>query len=221
MGWTSGPGAGSPTTPANNTCYSSTGVGFVQTRYRRVSRSRTPPWRLVEMNCFDPNRCGCLAYPGQDKLSHKWQLAPLERGQLPTCRAQPPRHLLCWGTSEHEKGSTATQQQPQINGHRTHVALLQRFGEGQSNIEVKADPCSSGRSCLRMTYRRSITVVPMGHRPGPVSRGWFQALDPDSYLLREDSESLGVLWCSHVGCSNYYRYLKKPLAPVGGTHREE
>jgi hypothetical protein len=179
-----------------------------------------PPGRLAEMSCFDPNRCGCLAYPGQDKLSHRWQLAPLERIWQPTCRAQPTRHLLCWGTySGHEKGGAATKQ-PQTNGHLTRVVLLQRFADGQSTIDVEANQCSSGKSCLRMIYRRSITVIPLGHEPGLVSRGWFQALDPDSYLLREDLESFGVLWCSHEGCRNYYRYIKKALAPVNCTHRE-
>lgn len=65
---------------------------------------KLPPGRLVEMNCFDPNRCGCLAYPGQDELLHGWQLTPPERIWEPTCRVQSTRHILCWGTSsKHEK----------------------------------------------------------------------------------------------------------------------
>lgn len=40
---------------------------------------------------------------------------------------------------------------------------------------------------------------------------WFEALDPDSYQLWEDPDTQGSLWCPDPDCSNYYRYLERPI----------
>jgi hypothetical protein len=34
------------------------------------------PGRLIEMNCFDPNRCSCLRYAGVEQLPKGWKLTP-------------------------------------------------------------------------------------------------------------------------------------------------
>ena len=158
---------------------------------------KLPPGRLVEMNCFDPHRCRCLQYPGEEMLPHGWRLTPQERIGDQTCRTHPHRRLRCFDVSAMDRGEEHAVQDltTEANGHQSDVALLRRFAEGQSRIKVKIDPCSSGNSCLRVTYTRTITVVASHRSPGPVSRAWFQALDPESFGL---SGGHGKLWYSLV-----------------------
>lgn len=35
-----------------------------------------PPGRIIEMSCFEPNRCSCLHYPGANILPGNWALTP-------------------------------------------------------------------------------------------------------------------------------------------------
>ncbi|KAK6076892.1 hypothetical protein SCUP234_06961 [Seiridium cupressi] len=51
------------------------------------------PGRLMEMSCFDPNKCACLRYSGSEHLSQQWQLTPLQEIGGLTCCSEPDLRL--------------------------------------------------------------------------------------------------------------------------------
>ncbi len=90
-------------------------------------------------------------------------------------------------------------------GQETESGSEYRYG-----MSVK--PCPSHSGCLRLYYQRTIIVRPKCTASyGKVKQGWFEALGPDSYGLRDDSETYGTLWCREETCLNYYRFLNRPI----------
>lgn len=152
-----------------------------------------PPGRLPEMLCFDPNRCSCLSYPGNEQLGRGWSLMPIQNIKFPTCRTDATQKL---GSGTHQAGLVTT-----------GVTM-----NGSSWLMVRIRPCPISSQCLQVEYKRYITIVRHGHPPGYTNVGWCQALDPDSYNLTEDKEGFGVFWCRQKGCLNYYRYIRRPFA---------
>ena len=167
------------------------------------------PGRLMEMNCFDPNRCCCLRYSGMEPSSRCWPLTPL--GDLPagTCRApdgQTLEALRPW--NENTEGGDFLRDAP-AQRHRAKIMTTVdgAFASGPgSSTTVDIVPCLLGSQCLEVEYSRRITVAPDPLPVGPVTKAWLRSVDPDSYRLTDDVESFGILWCLRPGCRNYYRY---------------
>lgn len=148
--------------------------------------------RIPEMGCFDPNRCCCLSYPGNERLGSAWSFMPIQDIKFPSCRVDP-REKLGWAS------------------HRTCLTTTGVKLNGSSYIEVDAQPCLANTDCLQVEYIRRIDIIPQGHAPGAANMGWWQAIDPGSYNLTSDTESFGVYWCRQEGCANYFRYMRKPF----------
>ncbi|KAK3346963.1 hypothetical protein B0T25DRAFT_553284 [Lasiosphaeria hispida] len=173
------------------------------------------PGTLPEMRCFDPNNCGCLD-PGDKYLPNtQWSLRPpwcplaSDAGNMDKCcRFDPSLRLI-----PPPGGSGGS--------HATMTVLGQAFGsESGWFVDVKA--CSAGQHCLSFRYHRTITCTgydfPTWRTLDP---SWFEALDPDSYRVWADHETKGMLWCLDPSCTNYYRYLERPISrrcrDVGGS----
>ncbi|KAI0134032.1 hypothetical protein BJ170DRAFT_716358 [Xylariales sp. AK1849] len=169
------------------------------------------PGRLMEMVCFDLNKCNCLHYAGLEKLSSQWQLAPPEDSELPTCRKHQDGRLAALFPEE-----TTTERTKGLEERAgCHFAYIQATGmskHGLDGVAVNVDPCPGG-SCLMVRYCRTITVLPHGQYPGRPTRAWFQGLDPDSYGLTHNYTSLNAFWCLQRECRNYFRYWKPAFGP--------
>ncbi|TPX17698.1 uncharacterized protein E0L32_002799 [Thyridium curvatum] len=163
------------------------------------------PGRLLEMRCFDPNRCRCLSLPGMDQLPSGWYLSPGGAHFDVRCRGSPGGHL---GPSMQAMSGDGL-----VEGSRRWIAAEQHTTKQMSHTrycldtrttQISLSGCISDKQCIVISYSSAIDV---GHGSGAaVSRAWHEALDPGSYCLTDDSESYGVLWCWTPGCQNYYRY---------------
>ncbi|KAI0019214.1 hypothetical protein F4780DRAFT_780594 [Xylariomycetidae sp. FL0641] len=172
-----------------------------------------PPGRLIEMSCFDPNRCQCLYYPGQEALLNRWPLSLKSEkdatGDWRKSAKLPPFEIRPEGVEGKGETPTATQQ---CGCHYTFTTTVDPspFQGDTGFVGVSIIPC--GRTCLRVQYTRSITIIPSSIPPqsaptGEITSTWIQAIHPDSYNLVQDEETSGILWCQTLGCRNYYKYL--------------
>jgi hypothetical protein len=116
------------------------------------------PGRLPEMLCLDANRCNCLQYPGQEQLDRSWSLMPLQEIGFPICRTDASQKLG-------------------FGSHRASLITTGISKNGTSWLEVNMKPCPASKQCLQVEYRRTITILPLGHVSGRVNVGWWQALD--------------------------------------------
>jgi len=78
---------------------------------------------------------------------------------------------------------------------------------------MAVQPCqrsSNSNGCLCLYYTRNVAIL--RNDPGyvKVPHGWIEAVDPDSYRLRDDRDTYGILWCRDEACANYYRYSERP-----------
>lgn len=181
-----------------------------------------PPGRLLEMNCFDPNRCSCLHYTGVEQLPYSWQLTP-PQDYFRACRRDPKhnglRPLRPFQNIE-QKSPQVQQVQARIESHIVGVQTTGIVSHGSSWIMIAIEPCSTDSRCLKIHYSRSTNLIPEWHRVDCVSWAWCQMLDPDSYNILDDEKALGVLWCPQKGCRNYYRYIRKAPFPLASMNRE-
>ena len=187
------------------------------------------PGRLLEMNCFDPNRCSCLRYAGIDQLPKGWQLTPHQDPEfLPcmrtfdyyqdfghlACRRYPSSRLGPLRSFEMNEQDSLQGEQKRFESH--HMSINQKT----SRIGISIEQCPSDRQCLQIRYRRSITIIPEKCRTTYITWDWCEALDPDSYGLTDDEESFGIIWCQQPHCNNYYKYLRKAPFPLRDINRK-
>jgi len=177
-----------------------------------------PPGRLVEMNCFDPNRCCCLHYPGLEKAPTGWQLSALGGTEHEICRQDPSFRLRAIRPQKDDEDGYS-QWQERCGGHRAWIVAARRPRCWSSEMFIHINPCFGSNRCLLVSYNRTIHFIFDEIHPRRMRASWLQAIDPDSYGLTDDEESYGVLWCRQPGCRNYYRYAKKPLVPEHDIHR--
>jgi hypothetical protein len=178
------------------------------------------PGHLIEMNCFDPNRCSCLRYAGPEQLPKGWKLAPdkvsdflpyttkkttLIDMQHPACRSHPGHRLSALRAFEPDKQEGLQSEQKRIE---THFISIPTPGDS-SLVILEIVSCPAQSRCVQIRYNRVITVISKASRPSRVTWQWCQAMDPDSYNLTNDKESFEILWCRQPECKNYYKYLKK------------
>lgn len=199
------------------------------------------PGRLMEMQCFDPNRCSCLQYSGSDLLpGHKWQMSPHGQSQQAICRTDPSNQQSCLHPQTAEGGGSQGKSRGQLPlGPSTKVSMCGRSGTPDASVvRIWMDCCpgdvDNSSRCLRIKYERVIKIVPTyvtkehtpdlimpapisAGRPLPMAAAWCQALDPDSY---ESSNHENILWCRHQGCSNYYRNARHLFVPFEKVNRE-
>ncbi|KAJ0109972.1 hypothetical protein J7T55_014774 [Diaporthe amygdali] len=163
------------------------------------------PGRLMEMQCFDPNRCSCLQYSGSDLLpGHKWQLSPPGQSQQAICRTDPSNQQSCLHLQTSEGSGPQGKSRGQLPlGPSTKISMCGRSGTPDASVvRIWMDCCpgdvDNSSRCLRIKYERVIKIVPTyvtkehtpdlimlapisAGRPLPMSAAWCQALDPDSY----------------------------------------
>jgi hypothetical protein len=143
--------------------------------------------------------------PGMEKLPRGWRLTPTQEiTKFPTCRVHYERRLKPLRPLKSNGPGSAQEDEERTGSHYIRDATTGSTGPGSSRLTVNIESCPGGCQCLYVHYRRLITVVRQGYHPGPVTMGWCQALDPDSYNLMDDNESFGVFWCRQRGCKNYY-----------------
>lgn len=192
------------------------------------------PGRRLEMNCFDPNRCSCLHYAGVEQLPKGWELIPSQELEL-RARSKISLHhreldqlalrrhignrLRCLRSLEEAK-EESPYEKARIESHEITVQTAGTINQGSSRVVIHAEPCPTENRCLQMRYSRFITIIPKGRRTNYIRWAWFQALDPDSYNLTDDMESFGILWCRHLNCKNYYKYLRKAPFPLKDVNRK-
>lgn len=193
-----------------------------------------PPGRIIEMSCFDPNRCSCLHYPGANILPSNWELTPPNEIGRPedmkyrTCRIHAVSRLKLLQPLQNNGdglyyGDGLLGQQILSGG--SHKAAIHTPGrafeiKGRAAIGVTIGICRHKYRCLEVKYEREIFMEKFNTAPLDVPTiVWYQALDPDSYNLQEDNESFGTTWCRQPGCPNYYRYLKSLLVPTRDMRR--
>jgi len=171
---------------------------------------QSSPGSLPEMRCFDPNRCRCLHYPGEEDVPGGWQLARRQRRE-DRARNHSRNQVCCFPSTGGDMGTT-------ITGTHTSRCVLSRDSETRMDIDACAAPVR-GRlsSCLRITYRRSILIAAEGEECRAVTQSWYEAIDPGSYgglaLGGYEKRAFDVLACPHddPACANYCRYLERPL----------
>jgi hypothetical protein len=192
------------------------------------------PGRLLEMNCFDPNRCSCLRYTGVEQLPKGWQLTPCQEfeflaGLRTLTRCSEFEHLACRRRPSSRLGSLRSfennkeeslHEQLRTESHYIGVQTTGTIHEGSSRVIVCIEPCPTENRCLQIRYKRFITIIPEMRRTSYITWAWCQALDPDSYNLTDDNETFGILWCRQPNCKNYYKYLRKAPFPLSDTNRK-
>ena len=108
---------------------------------------------------------------------------------------------------------------PEVAGSRHAVGTSLGHWSGW-RIDINA--CSGGGSCLEVTYRRFILVLPKRGACDVVPHSWYEAIDPDSYYHGHGSNSSrgnsktvkandGLPCRDDLRCANYYRYLERPI----------
>lgn len=179
------------------------------------------PGRLLEMNCFDPNRCACLHYTGIEQLPKGWQLTPQE-SESGACRKYPNSRLGPLRSFRNNKQESLQGEEKRIESHVAEVHTTGTINYGSSTAMVRIEPCPTESRCLQIHYTRLITLIPKDREvreANDITWVWFQALDPDSYNLTDDEETFGILWCRQPRCKNYYRYLRKAPFALEDTNR--
>ncbi|KAK0649735.1 hypothetical protein B0T16DRAFT_136313 [Cercophora newfieldiana] len=190
---------------------------------------RSTPDCLPEMRCFDPSRCSCLYYPGEESVPGGWHRAPLQSSLFQSCRADPALRLPALAPNSQDSAVPA---QGKIGSHTSRTVLGAAFrpvGSGPSSFQrvygttITIDPCADNSRCLRITYQRIIPLYnsrpgrkwpPVEKWPRVVPQPWFEAVDPDSHRGFEGAarEQHDGLWCGEdPSCPNYYQYLERPL----------
>jgi hypothetical protein len=182
------------------------------------------PGRLIEMECFDPNRCSCLRYAGIEQLPKGWQLTHRDSEFRVACRKDPSNGLgplRLYRQKSLQDEQEGLQEQKRIESHKVVLGTAGTFDYGSGIVWVNTEPCPTDKRCLQISYTRSICIIPK-FRPNTdtIPWGWYQALDPDSYDLTDDEESRGILWCRQPGCENYYRYIRKAPFTLKAVNRE-
>ncbi|KAI0007957.1 hypothetical protein F4779DRAFT_642310 [Xylariaceae sp. FL0662B] len=157
---------------------------------------------LPEMNCSGP---------GPDSpLTQDQGLQCLQYYAYSTCDFDSARGLFFGdGTKELSTG-----------GYKRTIPTTGKVSDGTGHLEISVDRCPRDQ-CLQVHYRRKIGLMP-GKKPALANClpwAWYQAVEPDSYNLTDDKESLHVLWCRKRGCKNYYRYLKQSPDFTHGVNR--
>lgn len=177
---------------------------------------RLGPGYLQEMRLFDPNRCGFLDYTGTSAgniVPGDWSFGSF--GPQPSDTAYQSCRLRSGCSLHDKKGGEWTQTDGiTVGSHVTSTILGQEPGMTGSEYGcfIKTRPCRVRRRCLELFYARNIIIQPMNTAScTKVTHAWFEAVDPDSYALREDAETYGTLWCRDEACANYYRYLDRPV----------
>ncbi|KAK3339772.1 hypothetical protein B0T25DRAFT_560588 [Lasiosphaeria hispida] len=164
------------------------------------------PGMLPEMRCFDPNRCGCLDWGGKYPPNSRWACMPAWSGGA-GCRGDSSRRLLPFGDETVTEGGMDEMQE----AHVTVTGLSSTFGDA-SRWSVSVTHCPDRDKCLRFSYHRRIACGPYWQRDWTtLDYSWLEALDPDSYGLWRDKSTKGTFWCLDPTCTNYYRYLERPL----------
>ena len=165
------------------------------------------PGTLPEMRCFDPNKCGCLDYGSRYPPNSLWAGTSGED----SCLVDPSRRLLPLPAPS--TGSTPSQINCDVNAlsHFTRSRLSDALREF-SGYSIKVRRCSASAQCLQVFYYRRIACGPAWQPEWrTVDYSWFEALDPDSYSLFQDQDTRGALWCVDPSCTNFYRYLGRPI----------
>lgn len=168
------------------------------------------PGALPEMRCFDPNKCGCLDFGSRYPPNSVWAGTPLESGKA-CCLIDPSRRLLPLPAPRAGSASLKMNCDESDEAHFTKSRLSDALGE-YSGYSITVRQCSPSAQCLQVFYYRRIACGPVW-QPGwrTVDYSWIEALDPDSYSLREDQGTMGALWCVDPSCTNFYRYLGRPI----------
>ncbi|KAK3363892.1 hypothetical protein B0T25DRAFT_528670 [Lasiosphaeria hispida] len=168
------------------------------------------PGALPEMRCFDPNKCGCLDFGSRYPPNSVWAGTPLISGKA-CCLIDPSRRLLPLTAPRAESALLKMSWGESGAAHFTLTRLSDALREF-SGYSITARQCSPSAQCLQVFYCRRIACGP-AWQPAwrTVDYAWIEALDPDSYSLREDQGTMGALWCVDPSCTNFYRYLRRPV----------
>ncbi len=142
-----------------------------------------PPGRLTEMNCFDPNRCSCLRYAGMEQLPRGWQLTQ-HLLRFSACRQNTDNRLGPLLAVPDDKQQSSNDKKHFVAADMTKIQAC-----GYSRIRISIEPCPVESRCLQILYYRFADITTAGHK-SRMSWAWCQMLDPHSYNLLDDMESL-------------------------------
>jgi len=160
------------------------------------------PGPLPEMRCFDPNRCACFEIGSRGAAATNrfsgWAGMPRRDG-TDGCRSDASHRLFPLMAADNQDSS-----------HLAATNLNYAF-KALGTCTVSVVTCRF-EPCLKVNYQRNILCGPAWQTEWrTVDYSWLEAMDPDSYGLWRDESTKGVLWCLDSDCTNYYRYLERPL----------
>jgi len=171
------------------------------------------PGKLPEMRCFDPNNCSCLDFGDKYPANSRWALIPGSGSGRTTqcCRNDPSRQLLPLTPLEASGNTPLNEiQRGKTGAHGTSTLLSFAFG-AEAGWTVTFGSCPSISNCLEVSYKRTITCAATFHQKWrTVDYSWLEALAPSSFDQSEQSTK-SSLWCRNQACTNYYRYLERPI----------
>ncbi|KAB5518187.1 hypothetical protein GE09DRAFT_515266 [Coniochaeta sp. 2T2.1] len=174
------------------------------------------PGRLLEMNCFDPNLCSCLDYPGMKHLPHTWKIfSPDEPEGDDFCRKNRAYFASRRGPDGLDQAATDTPLPAFTGSHKTEISVpgaeSHNSAHSPNRIKIALHRCPEENDrCLQVHYSRSIHILPT-RGPGCPSESWYQCLDPESHNLTADTDRGHLTWCRERGCKNHFRYLRDVL----------
>ena len=154
------------------------------------------PGPVVGSALCDPGRCDCVRY-AERSMTIPWERPAREWRTSATCRLDPVFGL----------GSNSPRAQSSRRRCYRH-SLVDDTSDGFFAHTADIAVCQGGKNCIVATYQSRMRFA-LG--PGEdyslrrMNRGWYQALDPDSYGLTDDTDGFGLFWCKTEKCRNYYR----------------
>jgi len=151
----------------------------------------------TELRFFDPRLCTCLHFDDSNR---------------PAGWTAPDGCTKCHFHGQARplpvKGTTVT-----LSECREVMSKTGSFIQHSSG-KWKATSCQDSVECIDMRYERSVALgrcqtccseSKKGVRDvAPSLPGWVMMLDPESYLFREDRDSIGTYWCDERKCRNYH-----------------
>jgi hypothetical protein len=172
----------------------------LQDRLRRAreSTARTICPREVELQIFDPNACSCLTYEGSHLVDWQFMAPPKDwKGKKPFClHAKEASFAPRWSSHPFKRKHAGT-------------GGLQ-FNVWGSSLIVAIQNCNT-RNGVDLTFMQTALILSpkidffFGGKNVPHTT-WFNALDPNSWALAQDTEGYGVFWCREERCRNHLRH---------------
>ncbi|CAK7229080.1 hypothetical protein SCUCBS95973_007098 [Sporothrix curviconia] len=181
----------------------------------RYIAPRDYPGTLQELRCVDPDRCGCLLYPGLGRRGGAAHARPCQKHETLwklVSRISDVDQIHTRLTScDHQSAPSSSS--PGIRCLKiiyTRTIRLQGF---YTNADEHWPPAQfRGR---RLDDTDHTLRLQDAFRGAAVPFGWYQALHPRSYRLAEDSPYQHTTWCPNRRCRLHPAFFRDRFVRAG------